>query len=56
MFDIDGTLTELNALDDASYLQALSEVFSFSEVLINSPPSLNSAGLLVLIHLLICMV
>jgi phosphoglycolate phosphatase-like HAD superfamily hydrolase len=32
MFDIDGTLTESNALDDASYLQALSEVFGFSEV------------------------
>lgn len=32
MFDIDGTLTESNALDDESYLQALSEVFGFSEV------------------------
>ncbi len=32
MFDIDGTLTESNDLDDRSYLQALSEVFGFSEV------------------------
>jgi phosphoglycolate phosphatase-like HAD superfamily hydrolase len=32
MFDIDGTLTESNALDDESYLQALSEVLGFSEV------------------------
>jgi phosphoglycolate phosphatase-like HAD superfamily hydrolase len=32
MFDIDGTLTESNALDNKSYLQALSEVFGFSEV------------------------
>ncbi len=32
MFDIDGTLTESNNLDNESYLQALSEVFGFSEV------------------------
>ncbi len=32
MFDIDGTLTESNDLDDESYLQALSDVFGFSEV------------------------
>jgi phosphoglycolate phosphatase-like HAD superfamily hydrolase len=32
MFDIDGTLTESNALDNESYLQALSEVFGFSEI------------------------
>jgi phosphoglycolate phosphatase-like HAD superfamily hydrolase len=32
MFDIDGTLTESSALDNKSYLQALSEVFGFSEV------------------------
>jgi phosphoglycolate phosphatase-like HAD superfamily hydrolase len=32
MFDIDGTLTESNDLDDQSYLQALFEVFGFSEV------------------------
>jgi phosphoglycolate phosphatase-like HAD superfamily hydrolase len=32
MFDIDGTLTESNDLDDQSYLQALHEVFDFSEV------------------------
>jgi phosphoglycolate phosphatase-like HAD superfamily hydrolase len=32
MFDIDGTLTESNDLDDQSYLQALSEVFGFSKV------------------------
>jgi phosphoglycolate phosphatase-like HAD superfamily hydrolase len=32
MFDIDGTLTESNDLDNESYLQALSEVFGFSEV------------------------
>ncbi len=32
MFDIDGTLTESNDLDDQSYLQALSDVFGFSEV------------------------
>lgn len=32
MFDIDGTLTESNALDNESYLQALSEVFGFSEL------------------------
>jgi len=32
MFDIDGTLTESNALDDESYLQALNDVFGFSEV------------------------
>jgi phosphoglycolate phosphatase-like HAD superfamily hydrolase len=32
MFDIDGTLTESNHLDNESYLQALSEVFGFSEV------------------------
>jgi phosphoglycolate phosphatase-like HAD superfamily hydrolase len=32
MFDIDGTLTESNDLDNQSYLQALSEVFDFSEV------------------------
>jgi beta-phosphoglucomutase-like phosphatase (HAD superfamily) len=32
MFDIDGTLTESNDLDDQSYVQALSEVFGFSEV------------------------
>lgn len=32
MFDIDGTLTESNHLDDESYLQALYEVFGFSEV------------------------
>ncbi len=32
MFDIDGTLTESNNLDDESYLQALYEVFGFSEV------------------------
>ncbi|MBD6620664.1 HAD family hydrolase [Komarekiella sp. 'clone 1'] len=32
MFDIDGTLTESNNLDDESYLQALHEVFGFSEV------------------------
>ncbi|MCC5668027.1 HAD family hydrolase [Nostoc sp. CHAB 5784] len=33
MFDIDGTLTESNSLDDESYLQALHEVFGFSEIL-----------------------
>ncbi len=32
MFDIDGTLTESNDLDDQSYLRALYEVFGFSEV------------------------
>ncbi|MBD0301359.1 MAG: HAD hydrolase-like protein [Tolypothrix sp. T3-bin4] len=32
MFDIDGTLTESNHMDDESYLQALHEVFGFSEV------------------------
>jgi phosphoglycolate phosphatase-like HAD superfamily hydrolase len=32
MFDIDGTLVESNALDNESYLQALSEVFGFSEI------------------------
>jgi beta-phosphoglucomutase-like phosphatase (HAD superfamily) len=32
MFDIDGTLTKSNDLDDKSYLQALSEVFGFSEI------------------------
>ncbi|MCC5623122.1 hypothetical protein [Nostoc sp. CHAB 5715] len=32
MFDIDGTLTESNSLDDESYLQALHKVFGFSEV------------------------
>jgi phosphoglycolate phosphatase-like HAD superfamily hydrolase len=32
MFDIDGTLTESNDLDDQSYLQAFFEVFGFSEV------------------------
>jgi beta-phosphoglucomutase-like phosphatase (HAD superfamily) len=32
MFDIDGTLTESNNLDDQSYLRALSEVFNLSEV------------------------
>lgn len=32
MFDIDGTLTESNHLDDESYLQALHEVFGFSKV------------------------
>ena len=32
MFDIDGTLTESNDLDDEAYLRALSEVFGFSEV------------------------
>lgn len=32
MFDIDGTLTESNDLDDQSYLQALSDVFGFAEV------------------------
>ncbi|BAY21444.1 hypothetical protein NIES2100_11980 [Calothrix sp. NIES-2100] len=32
MFDIDGTLTESNHLDDESYLQALFEVFGVSEV------------------------
>ncbi|MDZ8108010.1 MAG: HAD hydrolase-like protein [Nostoc sp. DedQUE12a] len=32
MFDIDGTLTESNNLDNESYLQALNEVFGFSEV------------------------
>jgi phosphoglycolate phosphatase-like HAD superfamily hydrolase len=32
MFDIDGTLTKSNDLDNESYLQALSEVFGFSEV------------------------
>jgi phosphoglycolate phosphatase-like HAD superfamily hydrolase len=32
MFDIDGTLTESNDLDDQSFLQALLEVFGFSEV------------------------
>jgi phosphoglycolate phosphatase-like HAD superfamily hydrolase len=32
MFDIDGTLTESNDLDNESYLQALSEVFGFSGV------------------------
>nr|MDZ8017280.1 hypothetical protein [Nostoc sp. SerVER01] len=32
MFDIDGTLTESNNLDNESYLQALYEVFGFSEV------------------------
>jgi phosphoglycolate phosphatase-like HAD superfamily hydrolase len=32
MFDIDGTLTESNDLDNESYLQALSEVFGLSEV------------------------
>ncbi|WP_199322850.1 MULTISPECIES: HAD family hydrolase [Calothrix] len=32
MFDIDGTLTESNHLDNESYLQALSEVFAVSEV------------------------
>jgi phosphoglycolate phosphatase-like HAD superfamily hydrolase len=32
MFDIDGTLVESNALDNDSYLQALSEVFGFSEI------------------------
>jgi phosphoglycolate phosphatase-like HAD superfamily hydrolase len=32
MFDIDGTLTESNDLDNESYLQALSEVFGFSEI------------------------
>ncbi|MBD2695213.1 HAD family hydrolase [Anabaena catenula] len=32
MFDIDGTLTESNHLDNESYLQALYEVFGFSEV------------------------
>ncbi|MCG6138420.1 MAG: HAD family hydrolase [Nostoc sp. LLA-1] len=32
MFDIDGTLTESNSLDDESYLQALHEVFGFSQI------------------------
>jgi beta-phosphoglucomutase-like phosphatase (HAD superfamily) len=32
IFDIDGTLTESNNLDNESYLQALSEVFGFSEI------------------------
>ncbi len=32
MFDIDGTLTESNDLDDQSYVQTLSEVFGFSEI------------------------
>lgn len=32
MFDIDGTLTESNDLDDESFLRALSEVFGFSGV------------------------
>jgi phosphoglycolate phosphatase-like HAD superfamily hydrolase len=32
MFDIDGTLTESNELDDEAYLQALHEVFRFAEV------------------------
>jgi phosphoglycolate phosphatase-like HAD superfamily hydrolase len=32
MFDIDGTLTESNELDERAYLQALSEVFDFSEI------------------------
>ncbi len=32
MFDIDGTLTESNHLDDESYLQALFEVFGVLEV------------------------
>lgn len=32
MFDIDGTLTESNALDNESYVQALSEVFGFSKI------------------------
>lgn len=32
MFDIDGTLTESNNLDDEAYLQALREVFGFFEV------------------------
>ena len=32
MFDIDGTLTESNDLDEEAYLRALSEVFGFSEV------------------------
>lgn len=32
MFDIDGTLTESNDLDDQSYMQALYEVFGFTEV------------------------
>jgi phosphoglycolate phosphatase-like HAD superfamily hydrolase len=32
IFDIDGTLTESNDLDDQSYLRALSEAFDFSEV------------------------
>lgn len=33
MFDIDGTLTQSNDLDDRAYLQALFEVFGFSEIL-----------------------
>ncbi|WP_086756223.1 HAD hydrolase-like protein [Nostoc sp. 106C] len=32
MFDIDGTLTESNNLDNESYLHALYEVFGFAEV------------------------
>ncbi|MBW4418461.1 MAG: HAD hydrolase-like protein [Myxacorys californica WJT36-NPBG1] len=32
MFDIDGTLTQSNDLDDEAFLQALFEVFRFSEV------------------------
>ncbi len=32
MFDIDGTLTESNTVDDASYLQALAEVLGFTDV------------------------
>jgi phosphoglycolate phosphatase-like HAD superfamily hydrolase len=32
MFDIDGTLTESNELDDRAYLQSLNEVFGFAEV------------------------
>jgi phosphoglycolate phosphatase-like HAD superfamily hydrolase len=32
MFDIDGTLTQSNELDDAAYLQALSDVFGFTEI------------------------
>ncbi len=32
MFDIDGTLTESNTLDDEAYLQALSEVFGCQDI------------------------
>ncbi|MEH2404456.1 HAD family hydrolase [Nostoc sp.] len=45
MFDIDGTLTESNSLDDESYLQALHEVFGFSEILSDWTSYINTVQL-----------